>query len=136
MDPERHTSSTKCIRVDIRRTGHLLEETRFTFENRGRACQAATCQNRGEYRIARRLGVSETLPVGQRLHAGLGHRNMVVDGEVDRFCQLAGTEFHEFPRGERYGRKTHDRRIPAARRDVEGVDQPAVHLIGDHDRGN
>ena len=105
MDPERHPSPAKRAGVDIRRPGHLLEESGLSFENRRRPGEAAPGQQGSEHRIARGFGVRESLPVGQRLHPGLGHRNMVVDGKVDRLCQLLGTELHQFARGERHGRK-------------------------------
>ena len=50
--------------------------------------------------------------------------------------QLVRTELHQPARSERYSRKTEHRGIPAARRNVEDIDQSAVHLIGDDDRGD
>ena len=100
-----------------------------------RAGQAAARQTRGEDRISCGFGIREPLPVRQGLDPGLGHRNVVVDGEIDRLCELAGTELHQLAGGKRHGRKTHDRRVPAARGDVERVHQPTVHFIGEDDRG-
>jgi hypothetical protein len=59
---------------------------------------------------------------------------VVIERDIDRLSQPVGIKLHQPAGGERQGRKTHDRWIPAARRDVESIDQPAVHLIGNDDR--
>jgi hypothetical protein len=61
---------------------------------------------------------------------------VVVNGKADGLGQLARTELHQPARGERHGRKAEHGGIPAALGDVEGIDQPAIHLIGDDDRGD
>ena len=49
-----------------------------------------TRQKRSKYCIATCLTIGEPLPVGQRLHPCLRHRNMVIDSDVDRVNELAG----------------------------------------------
>jgi len=61
---------------------------------------------------------------------------VVVDGEVDGLGQLVGTELHQLAGGERHGRQREHRRVPAAGGDVERVEQAAVDLVGERDRGD
>src|SRR5262245_50925081 len=49
-------------------------------------------------------------------------------------AKLIRTELHQPASSKRYRRKTEHRRIPAARRDIEGIDQTAVHFISNDDR--
>ena len=114
----------------------MLEETRIPFEDGRRAGQAAAREQRRKHRIARGFGVGESLPVGQRLDPGLRHRDVIVDGETDGLRELRRRELHQLAGGERHGRQAEHRRVPAAGRDVEGVDQAAVDLVGEHDRGD
>ena len=84
MDAKRNATPTEGLDVDMGRPGHLLEEAGATFKDGRRASHASACQQRGEDGIARRFGGRESLPVGQSLYPGLGHRDMVVDGKTDR----------------------------------------------------
>ncbi len=84
MDAKRNATPTEGLDVDMGRPGHLLEEAGATFKDGRRASHATACQQRGEDGIARRFGGRESLPVGQSLYPGLGHRDVVVDGKPDR----------------------------------------------------
>jgi hypothetical protein len=107
-----------------------------TFEDRRRAGQSRAREPRREHGVARGFRVGEPLPVGERLHAGLPQRDMIVDGEADGLRELLGGELHQFPRRQRHRRQAEHRHIPAALGDVEGVDEPAIDLVGEHDRGD
>ncbi len=99
-----------------------------------RARHAAARQHGGKDRIAPRFGVGKTLPVGIRLRPRLPHRNMVVEGEIDGLREPVDRQPHQLAGRQRDGRQAEHRRVPAAARHVEGVDQPAVDLVGERDR--
>ena len=63
---------------------------------------------------------------------------MIVEREIDGLLQLVGGEFHQLAGGQCDGRQAEHRNIPAAAADVdaEGIDQPAVDLIGKSNRGD
>ena len=50
--------------------------------------------------------------------------------------QLVKTELHQPACGECHGRKAEHGRIPAALRNIERIDQPAIYFIGDDNRSN
>jgi hypothetical protein len=61
---------------------------------------------------------------------------MVVERKVDGLREAVGRQLHQLARAERHGGKTQHRRIPAAARDVDGVEETAIHLIHKDDRGD
>src|SRR4051812_18050294 len=61
---------------------------------------------------------------------------MVVDRQADSVCQLVNTELHQPACSECHSRKTEHWGIPAAFRNVERVDQPAIYFIGNDNRGD
>ena len=120
--------------VDLGRTRDLLDEAGAAFEDRGGAGHAGACEAGCEDRVAAGFSDGDALPQRQRADARLRHGNVVVEGESDRVRKLAGVELHQFAGGECDGGQAEDRRVPAARRDVEHVDEAAVDLVGDDDR--
>ena len=57
-----------------------------------------------------------------------------VEGNADGVGQLVWAELHQTASRKRDRRKAKHRGIPATGRNIEGIDQPAVHFIGDDDR--
>ena len=87
-----------------------------------------------KHRIAPGFGGRKPLPVGQRADAGLRHRDVIVEGNADGVGQLVRAELHQTASRKRDRRKAKHRGIPATGRNIEGIDQPAVHFIGNDDR--
>jgi len=61
---------------------------------------------------------------------------VIVDRNIDGLDELVEGELHQLAGGERHSRQAQHRRVPAAGPDVQGIDQPAVDLIREHDRGD
>jgi len=50
--------------------------------------------------------------------------------------QLFLSQLHQSPGSERHGREPENGRVPAARRDVQGIGEPAVYFVSNDDRGD
>ena len=138
MDQERDAAPAEGTDIDIRRSRHQREEAPLPLEDRRRAGEAFPRQHRREDGVARSFGVGDALPVGQGLRARLAERNVIVHGEIDGLLQTVGGKLHQLAGGERNSGQAQDRNVPAPRGDVdvEGVDQPAIDLVGKGDRGD
>ncbi len=68
----------------------------------------------------------------------LPHGDMVVEREADGLRQGVGRKLHQLAGRQRDRRQAQHRNVPAAgaEAEVEGVDQPAVDLVGESDRGD
>ncbi len=133
IDAKFDLRTAKLIDRKARRARDLLEEARPPFENRGGARQAVTRQRRREHRITAGFGIRKPLPIRQHLHARLRQRHMIVNRDADSMHQLLSGQLHQPSDRERHCGQAHDRRIPTARGDIAGIDQAAVHFIGDDD---
>ncbi len=133
MDQERGAAPPEGADIDVGRARDEREEAPLAFEDRRRARQAFARQHRREDRIARGFGVGDPLPVGQRLRPRLAERDVIVHREVDGLLQAVGGQLHQLAGGERDGGQAQHRNVPAAAGDggVEGVDQPAIDLVGE-----
>jgi len=65
-------------------------------------------------------------------------RDVVVERETDGLRQPVPGQLHQLAGGQRDGRQAQHRNVPAAvaDADVERIDQPAVDLVGESDRGD
>jgi len=122
--------------VDAARPSHLLEKPRGPLEDRRRAGDACARETRGKDRVAPGFGRREPLPIRQHADARQGEWNVVVDRKVDRLGHLLRRKLHQPPGRERDRGQAEHRWVPAARGNVERLDQPAIHLIGDDDRND
>jgi hypothetical protein len=134
-DLEARAVSAECADVELERPGHLLEEARLALEDRGRAGEAAAGKLGREHGDAAGFGVGHALPVGQDLDPGLVHRDMPVERDVHRLGELLRGEPHQLSDRQRRRRQAVDRMIPSPVGELGGIHQPAVDLVGEHDRG-
>ena len=61
---------------------------------------------------------------------------MAVDGEVDGLREFFRVEAHQLAGCQRHRREAERRHVPATGREIEGIDHPAVDLIGERDGGD
>src|SRR5262249_30123665 len=114
MDAKLDAAAAEGFDVDFPRARYLLEETGTPFKNWRRSGQSGSREPRRENRIASSFRSRQALPVRQCAEGRLSHRNMIIDGDGDRMCELFRRELHQPARGERNRRKTEYRRVPAA----------------------
>ena len=138
MDQERDAAPAERADIDVGRPAHEREEAPLPFEDRRRARQPLARQHGRENRIARGFGVGDPLPVGQGLRPRLAERDVIVDREINGLLQAVGRKLHQLAGGERDGGQAENRNVPAAGGDigVEGIDQPAIDLVGQGNRGD
>ena len=134
IDPERPAASTEASDVNVSGSRHLLKHSGFAFEDRCRPGQSCTGEPRGKYGVAARFGHRDALPFRKITCARQPERNVIVNGESNRVGELLWRQLHQSPGGKRHGRQPKDRRVPSARRNVEGVVELAVDLVGKRDR--